>query len=90
VDPHTIVIAFDIGEQVTPQSIAIGVFARVSVNAVDGTIRGTSLGVPGYVVRMNSGSDPHGPHRDLRAAIAWLDGSYAALSPDPMAGEGPH
>jgi hypothetical protein len=30
----------------------------VSVNRVDGTVWGTSLGYPGYVVRVNPGPDP--------------------------------
>jgi hypothetical protein len=37
--------------------VVVGLYS-VSVNPVDGTIWGTSLGSPGYVVRVNPGSDP--------------------------------
>ena len=46
----------------------------VAVNPVDGSVWGTSLGFPGYVVRVNpgAGSDAHGADRNLRAAVAGL------------------
>jgi hypothetical protein len=37
--------------------VVVGLYS-VSVNPVDGTIWGTSLGYPGYVVRVNPGPDP--------------------------------
>jgi hypothetical protein len=37
--------------------VVVGLYS-VSVNPVDGTIWGTSLGYPGYVVRVNPGRDP--------------------------------
>ena len=46
----------------------------VAVNPVDGSVWGTSLGVPGYVVRVNPGpeSDGDGAGGNLRAAVAGL------------------
>ncbi len=37
--------------------VAVGLYS-VGVNPVDGSVWGTSLGVPGYVVRINPGPDP--------------------------------
>lgn len=48
------------GQPVDPtkdKRVVVGLYS-VSVNPVDGTIWGTSLGYPGYVVRVNPGPDP--------------------------------
>ena len=48
------------GQPVNPtkdKRVVVGLYS-VSVNPVDGTIWGTSLGYPGYVVRVNPGPDP--------------------------------
>jgi hypothetical protein len=37
--------------------VAVGLYS-VAVNPVDGSVWGTALGVPGYVVRLNPGADP--------------------------------
>jgi hypothetical protein len=42
----------------TKDKRVVGGLYSVSVNPVDGTIWGTSLGYPGYVVRVNPGPDP--------------------------------
>ena len=58
----------------TKDKRVVAALYSVAVNPVDGSVWGTSLGVPGYVVRVNPGSNPTqtATGGSLRAAIAGI------------------